>query len=331
MKIKYLSWFHEIAQCRSLRQASKKLGAAPSTLSRCMARLEEDAGLPLYLHEAPVFTLTEAGKIYLEYADRILHIQNSLYRSLSQEKKSERPVIRVGASAISLQHLVMVFPQLQRAYPDLQLVTREGLAHTLMPLLRGKEIDLVIGSLPYKESMEYKIALFYRNELVLAVPACFLPAYLQECHPEPLPAAEPRLFQWLEGVPFLRHASETSMGRLTKQIYTDQGFSPVFEYVSESSLFVDELAKTGQYAYFTFLGKAGTEKNVFYFRLPHTYYIYTAAVFRREYELSPADSMLCALLYQNLPPVAAGEPCPNEFTRSLLREWEQRQLAGEEL
>ena len=26
MKIKYLSWFHEIAQCRSLRQASKKLG-----------------------------------------------------------------------------------------------------------------------------------------------------------------------------------------------------------------------------------------------------------------------------------------------------------------
>lgn len=329
MKTKYLSWFYEMSQCHSLRQASQKVGVAPSTLSRCLDRLEEDAGLPLYIHDAPSFTLTDAGKIYLEYAGRMLNIQNSLYRSLSQEKKVSRPVLRVGASTISLQHLVEIFPQLLLEYPDLQLTTREGLAYTLWELLRKKEIDLAICSISNAPSHDMKAALFYRNELVLAVPSVFLPAaYLQDNRERAMPKADSKLFKWLEGVPFLRHASKTSMGQKTKQIYADLEFSPVVEFVSESSLFIDGLAKTGQYAYFTFSSKAGKEKNMRYFRLPETYYIYTGAMFRREYELSPVDDMLCALLSQKLPFLVGGEPCPNTFTKSLVEAYNNRFRKG---
>ncbi len=329
MKIKYLSWFCYIVQCGGLRKASQKLGVAPSTLSRCMERLEADAGQPLYLRDASGFSLTEAGKIYLDYAKRILSIQSIMYQSLPQEKVVSKQVLHVGISTISLKHLMRVFPQLLLECPELQLIPREGKSHTLIQLLRAKEINIAIGSLCELPSNDIKTAFFYKNEVVLAVPDAYLPVGGGNWGEErAVREADAQLFHRLEGIPFLRHTPESSMGQLINRIYEEYGFSPAYEFVSESSLFLDELKKTGQYAYFTFWNQSRIRKNTVYFKFPKPYYVYTTASFRREYELSRADIMLCALLYQNIPPVVAGEPCPNGFTKSIMENYKNSMGGG---
>ena len=76
-----LKIFIALTESGSFTAASRRLGISQPAVSKCIAGLESDAGVPLLARRVSGFSLTPAGERFLLYSRRIL----ALYESLSSE------------------------------------------------------------------------------------------------------------------------------------------------------------------------------------------------------------------------------------------------------
>jgi DNA-binding transcriptional LysR family regulator len=63
MKLESIRYFHVARQCGSIRKAAERLHVAPSAVSRQIAILEREVGLPLFERGASGVTATAAGEV----------------------------------------------------------------------------------------------------------------------------------------------------------------------------------------------------------------------------------------------------------------------------
>src|ERR1017187_10977040 len=67
-----LRTFREVARVEHLGRASETLQQDPATVSRKIARLEEEVGVPLFERIGRSIRLTQAGKRFVGRAERLL-------------------------------------------------------------------------------------------------------------------------------------------------------------------------------------------------------------------------------------------------------------------
>ena len=122
MDIKQLESFICIAKTGSMTAASEVLYLTTPALAQQLNRLEREVRVPLFTRSPRGMTLTPAGEVFLEDAQRILELtQQMLNRCRETEIKAERTVC-IG----SIKGLVPDFyPIMQHAVrshcPDIQL------------------------------------------------------------------------------------------------------------------------------------------------------------------------------------------------------------------
>ena len=86
MELWQLRTFTAIAETLNFTKASEKLHLTQSAVSHQMKALEEELGVPLFIRAKSGVVLTDAGKIALEYAVRIL---NEAEDTLESEEPAE--------------------------------------------------------------------------------------------------------------------------------------------------------------------------------------------------------------------------------------------------
>lgn len=72
MNLNQLSYFQKIATLQHYHQAARELNVSQPSLSRSIANLEEELGLPLFRKNGRNIELTKYGKIFLEHVNKIL-------------------------------------------------------------------------------------------------------------------------------------------------------------------------------------------------------------------------------------------------------------------
>lgn len=77
-----LSTFAEIMRSRSFTLSARRLGVAKSTLSRRIAHLETQLGQPLLRRQANCLLPTEAGSLFLDYAQEMLRVAEQSHLAL---------------------------------------------------------------------------------------------------------------------------------------------------------------------------------------------------------------------------------------------------------
>lgn len=88
MTLNQILYFQKVANLENYHQAAEELYISQPSLSRAMASLENELGVTLFEKEGRGVTLTKAGRMFLEYVDRILsecHIAMGKMRELSME------------------------------------------------------------------------------------------------------------------------------------------------------------------------------------------------------------------------------------------------------
>ena len=99
MELKKIQYFLAIAESGSLTKAAKHLYLTQPTLSRFLAKLEEEAGTKLFLRKKDSsLELTECGRKYLETARKIEALWEQLQEDLDSCKSScgEKKTILLG-------------------------------------------------------------------------------------------------------------------------------------------------------------------------------------------------------------------------------------------
>ncbi len=72
MTLNQIQYFQKVARLENYHQASEELYISQPSLSRAIAALEQELGVALFEKKGRGVMLTKAGRIFLEYAERIL-------------------------------------------------------------------------------------------------------------------------------------------------------------------------------------------------------------------------------------------------------------------
>ncbi|HBN31165.1 MAG: LysR family transcriptional regulator [Rhodobacterales bacterium] len=151
LEFRHLRSIKAIHESGGLSKAADVLNITQSALSHQIKGLEDQVGLDLFVRRAKPLKLSPAGLKMLKLAERILPEISQLeedFRAI-HNGKSGRLHIAIECHAC-FEWLFPVLELFRRAWPDIDVDIRPGLAFDALPALQREEVDLVISSDPEK-------------------------------------------------------------------------------------------------------------------------------------------------------------------------------------
>ena len=82
MDLRQLENIVAIAEERSISRAAERLFISQPALSQQVSKLEARLGVPLFSRDKQGLSLTQAGKVYVENAKKILSIRDETYNRI---------------------------------------------------------------------------------------------------------------------------------------------------------------------------------------------------------------------------------------------------------
>ncbi|MBF8740787.1 LysR family transcriptional regulator [Pseudomonas guariconensis] len=175
--------FVSVAHKRSFVAAARSLGRSPSSVTRAVQALEDNAGAKLLNRSASTVTLTEAGERLLPHAERLLDVQRDAADELAALSGTAQGWIRFAApELLSQQVLPQVLAEFSQCHPQVTLDVQ--FSDVALDPLQGK-FDFVIRGAFAQSSELIGYPLWRYRRYLYASPDYLARAGMPE-HPEAL-------------------------------------------------------------------------------------------------------------------------------------------------
>lgn len=162
-----------IAAEKNFTKAADVLYLSQPSLSKQIKTLEKNLNIVLIHRENNKISLTENGKILLNYCERILPLCEECCRVLIDLKNGERGNLTIGANETIGRYLLpKVLELFVKNYPHINLEIKINSARNITKSVKNKEVDigLISGEIP-KQFQKYILAEpFVEDEIILIVP-----------------------------------------------------------------------------------------------------------------------------------------------------------------
>ena len=149
IEFRHLRTIKAIHETGGLARAADTLGITQSALSHQIKGIEDQAGVELFVRRSKPLKLSAAGQRLLAAADRILPEVAALEAEFSGlvQGRAGRMHIAIECHAC-FEWLFPVLEGFRKAWPDVDVDIRPGLAFDALPALCKEEVDLVVSSDP---------------------------------------------------------------------------------------------------------------------------------------------------------------------------------------
>ena len=169
MDFSQLETFLSIAEEKSFSRAAEKMLRTQPAISIAIKRLEEELGESLFDRSSKNGSLTEAGRILLSYAQRMINLRDEAKESVSELRGMFRGRLTIGANeSTSLYLLPPLLMEYRKRHPKIKIEVFRAVSEKIP--LEVSERNLDFGFLSYDpmhpnlQSLE-----IHRDELVLVV------------------------------------------------------------------------------------------------------------------------------------------------------------------
>jgi DNA-binding transcriptional LysR family regulator len=152
-----------------ITRAAEKLNRVQSNVTTRIRQLEEQLGVGLFIRSGKRLHLSPAGKVLLDYADRLLDLAQEARESVHDTKP--RGLFRLGAmESTASVRLPGPLSEYCRRYPDVTLELRTGNSAELTGLVLRGEVDaaLTAGAIP---DAPFEKIVVYDEEIVIVAAA----------------------------------------------------------------------------------------------------------------------------------------------------------------
>jgi DNA-binding transcriptional LysR family regulator len=155
MRLEHFQYIVEIARCKSMSKASKKLFITQPSLSTAIQGLETELGFQIFKRSASGVALTDKGESLLHIAEDVV-FQLEQIKELSDPDNATTVTINVAAVPVFCNALMMdLIQQLHRDYPFINLNILELRPCKILPTLIAGTADIAIGC--YQPSTKQQI------------------------------------------------------------------------------------------------------------------------------------------------------------------------------
>jgi DNA-binding transcriptional LysR family regulator len=150
LDVRLLRTFAAAAERENFAQAAEKVFRTQAAVSQQMQRLEAVVGCDLFTRVGRNKRLTDQGVRLLEYARRILSLNDEAYRAMTQAV-FEYPV-KIAACVDAVDTLLPEYLAMcAESYPGLRVDIQVGRSRWLASALRRGDVDLMLDVAPHED------------------------------------------------------------------------------------------------------------------------------------------------------------------------------------
>lgn len=152
MNTEELRTFIFLSKVKNFTLAAEQLNVAQSTVTNRISELEKEVNARLFLRGSKTVTLTEAGEIFLRYAERILELKNASIDEMSALSSHSR---KFCIGAINATYEAYVKPLVDECLKDNSVTSiKVMLGHSLdlIQQLQDNMLDMVFSAIPLKKT-----------------------------------------------------------------------------------------------------------------------------------------------------------------------------------
>lgn len=214
MEIYQLRYFIAVAETGNFTKAAARSFVSQPSLSQQIMNLEVEVGQPLFHRLGRSVALTEAGKLLLEHAYRIVSEAENALRLLKEDPTRGYPVAVGAIPTVAHFFYPAVVAHCRANEIRINLSTFENFRPQVLSSVLEGEIDLGIISLPLNEPR------------IVATPLFSEPLLLALSAQHPLAAAEHVTFPDLREENFISLGDASSLAAQVRRITGDYDFEP---------------------------------------------------------------------------------------------------------
>lgn len=169
MMFKWLNDFIALANAKQFSSAADSLYISQSALSKHIKALEEEVGTELFTRSNVEVDLTEAGKIYLEYALKIQELIREFQYNLEQKNLTSKTVhITIASIPCAAEcGIIQSLLEFQKQNDNFTLECFEADQNEMFGKLSSGEIDVAICRIDFISQKEYDIVPLVDDQMVL--------------------------------------------------------------------------------------------------------------------------------------------------------------------
>ncbi|MBW4697826.1 MAG: LysR family transcriptional regulator [Aphanocapsa lilacina HA4352-LM1] len=165
--------FRAIAQHGSFKRAAESLYISQPAVSLQVQNLEAALGMPLFDRSGRKAELTEAGRIFLDYAHRILALCDESRRAITDLQNLKGGTLVIGASQTTGTYLIpRLIGEFHRRYPEVGVQLHVmSTRRTAYGVAEGRfDLGIIGGEVPLELQGRLAVEVYAEDELALVVP-----------------------------------------------------------------------------------------------------------------------------------------------------------------
>jgi DNA-binding transcriptional LysR family regulator len=169
MDISQLEVFQAVAREGGFSRAATKLFRTQSAVSQSVRKLELEIGEPLFDRSSRDGLVTDAGRVLLEYADRLLNLRDNAREALVELRELQQGKLVIGANEFTALYLLRVLAEFGRLHPAIRIMVQRSLGSRIPDDVLRHNCEF--GVLTYDpHDPELSSVVVYSDELILVVP-----------------------------------------------------------------------------------------------------------------------------------------------------------------
>lgn len=160
MELAQIRYVLMVSQYNNFSKAADQLYITQPTLSQQIRRLEEELGFPLFVRSTRSVSLTDEGKIFVNYAKPLVADYNALIQEMEALKKDVISRLSVGVlptfSHLNLLNLIQMF---QKQYTTITISTELHSSNDLIEKLINEHLDIIVANVTpmQKSNLEHEV------------------------------------------------------------------------------------------------------------------------------------------------------------------------------
>lgn len=150
-------------------KAAHTLFRTQPAVSQIIRRLEDEVGQPLFDRSSRRGVLTDAGRVLLEHAERLINFKQQALAAVADVQHLRSGQLVVATNELTCLYVLPLLDEFRRRFPAVRVSVRRALASRIPADVRDYAADL--GVVTYQPTdAEIASVVVYRDELAFVVP-----------------------------------------------------------------------------------------------------------------------------------------------------------------
>jgi len=235
INVGWLRTFLSVADHGHLGHAAESLQTDQSTVSRKIARLETEVGVPLFERVGRSIRLTPAGDRFVPRAERLIHDVKEAIDDAREAVSAETGEVRVGfLHTVGARWLPERLATFLNVHPGVRFSLAEGTASEVIDGLVHGDFDIGILGPPPARGGDLEIVELFRERISVVVPASHRLATSTSC-----------TLRDIADEPLVLPRSRSGLRKIVDDAFAREGLSVRVAYEGDDFTIVQGLVEAG--------------------------------------------------------------------------------------